>query len=168
MDAVSLLVVFPAEPRIHFLADPTSMMRNRWLWALVRRTGGIVSVDRARRGDKALFKHVFRCLEQGGVVALFPEGDFGPREGALLPFKKGFAHFAVEAGVPVLPVALSGTKEVWLRKRLVMRIGEPIPTAGRTVDEIHDLGERGVRELMPGYIEHEGAKPLRRWLTGLF
>jgi 1-acyl-sn-glycerol-3-phosphate acyltransferase len=168
MDAVSLLVVFPAEPRIHFLADPTSMMRNRWLWALVRRTGGIVSVDRARRGDKALFKHVFRCLEQGGVVALFPEGDFGPREGALLPFKKGFAHFAVEAGVPVLPVALSGTKEVWLRKRLVMRIGEPIPTAGRTVDEIHDLGERGVRELMPGYVEHEGPKRLRRWLTGLF
>ncbi len=94
MDAISLLLLFPAEPRIHFLADPTSMMRNRLLWVLVRASGGIVPLDRAQRGNVLLFRHVRRCLENGGVVALFPEGDFGPREGELLPFKKGFAHFA--------------------------------------------------------------------------
>ena len=80
MDAISLLLLFPPEPRIHYLADPTSMMRNRPLWTLVRATGGIVPVDRAQRGNPALFKHVARCLERGGVVALFPEGEFGPRE----------------------------------------------------------------------------------------
>lgn len=168
MDAVSLLLLFPPEPRIHFLADPTSMMKNRPLWALVKAAGGIVPVDRAQRGNQVLFHHVERCLAEGGVVALFPEGDFGPREGVLLPFKKGFAHFAVDAGVPLLPVAVAGMKEIWLGKRLFVRIGEPIPTTGKTVDEVHALGERAVTAMLPEYREPPGRKPLRRWLTGLF
>jgi 1-acyl-sn-glycerol-3-phosphate acyltransferase len=168
MDAMSLLLLFPAEPRIHLLADPTSMMKNRPLWVLVRAVGGIVPVDRAQRGNTLLFRHVRRCLQQGGVVALFPEGDFGPREGELLPFKRGFAHFAVDCGVPVLPVGLAGMKELWIGKHLVVRIGAPIPSTGRTVDEVHRLGALGVAGLVPAYVEPSGRKPLRRWLTGLF
>ena len=168
MDAVSLLLLFPPEPRIHYLADPTSMMRNRPLWTLVRAAGGVVPVDRAQRGNSVLFEHVARCLVNGGVVALFPEGDFGPGEGELLPFKKGFAHFAVGASVPVLPVAMAGMKEIWLRKRLYVRIGEPIRTPGKSVDEVWELGRRAVTELLPAYREPVGRKPLRRWLTGLF
>ena len=168
MDAISLLLLFPPEPRIHYLADPTSMMRNRPLWALVRATGGIVPVDRAQRGNTALFRHVQRCLDQGGVVALFPEGDFGPREGEVLPFKKGFAHFAIDASVPVLPVGLAGMKEVWLGKRLYVNVGEPIASAGKTVDELVAAGETAVKAAVPGYQEPPGRKPLRRWLTGLF
>jgi 1-acyl-sn-glycerol-3-phosphate acyltransferase len=168
MDAISLLILFPAEPRIHYLADPTSMMRNRPLWALVRAAGGIVPVDRAQRGNTMLFEHVARCLAAGGVVALFPEGDFGPREGELLPFKKGFGHFAVDAGVPVLPVAMAGMKELWLGKRLFVRIGPPIATGGKSVDQMWEEGEKAVRDLLPPYREPAGRKPLRRWLTGLF
>ena len=168
MDAVSLLLLFPAEPRIHFLADPTSMMRNRPLWALVRATGGIVPVDRAKHGDRLLFRHVERCLADGGAIALFPEGDFGPREGELLPFKKGFAYFAVDSQVPVVPVGLSGMKELWLGKRLVVRIGEPIPAAGQTVEQVLEAGEKAVAALVPPYVQPAGSKPLRRWLTGLF
>jgi 1-acyl-sn-glycerol-3-phosphate acyltransferase len=144
------------------------MMKNRPLWTLVRGTGGIVPVDRAQRRNPALFRHVGRCLEAGGVVAIFPEGDFGPREGEVLPFKKGFAHFAVEAGVPVLPVGLAGMKEVWLGKRLFIKVGNPIATAGKTVDEVRGLGETAVVGLIPAYREPAGRKPLRRWLTGLF
>jgi len=168
MDAISLLILLPSEPRIHFLADPTSMMKNRPLWTLVRATGGIVPVDRAQRGNTRLYRHVERCLAEGGVVALFPEGDFGPREGELLPFKKGFAHFAVDASVPVLPVGMAGMKEVWLGKQLFVRIGEPIPPDDRTIEEVHHLGEQAVSALVPRYEEPSGRKPLRGWLTGLF
>ena len=168
MDAMSVLLVFPAEPRIHLLADPTSMMKNRPLWALVKAAGGIVPVNRAQRGSSLLFRHVGRCLSLGGAVALFPEGDFGPREGVLLPFKKGFAHFAVDAGVPVIPVGLAGMKDLWLGKRLSVRIGAPIETKGKTVDEVHRVAEQAVSELLPAYSEPAGPKPLRRWLTGLF
>jgi 1-acyl-sn-glycerol-3-phosphate acyltransferase len=168
MDAISVLLIFPAEPRIHMLADPTSMMKNRALWMLVKAAGGIVPIDRAQRGNAGLFRHVGRCLSLGGSVALFPEGDFGPREGVLLPFKRGFAHFAVEAGVPVVPVGLAGMKDLRLGKRLSMRIGAPIETKGRSVEDVHRLGEEAVTALLPAYTEPHGRKPLRRWLTGLF
>lgn len=168
LDAVTILMVFPAEPRVHFLADPTGMVRKRLLWALIRATGGVVPVDRAVHHDRTLFHHVFKCLELGGAIALFPEGDFGPQEGELLPFKKGFAHFAVEGNVPVVPVALSGMKDVWLGKRVCVRIGVPIATTGKTIDEILESGTAAVMKVMPFYEEPPGAKPLRRWLTGLF
>ena len=168
MDAISVLLVFPAEPRIHMLADPTSMLKNRALWTLVKAAGGIVPLDRSQRGNPLLFRHVAGCLSLGGTVALFPEGDFGPREGELLPFRKGFAHFAVDAGVPVVPVGLTGMKDLWLGKRLSVRIGVPIETKGRSVDEVHLLGEQAVTQLLAPYTEPPTAKPLRRWLTGLF
>lgn len=59
-------------------------------------------------------------------------------------------------------------KEIWLGKRLFARIGEPIPTAGKTIDEVDALGEQAVMAMLPEYREPPGRKPLRRWLTGLF
>jgi len=59
-------------------------------------------------------------------------------------------------------------KELWLGKRLVVRIGDPIPTAGKTVDEVLLSGERAVAALLPKYVEPPGPRPLSRWLTGLF
>jgi 1-acyl-sn-glycerol-3-phosphate acyltransferase len=168
LDAMTVAMVFPIEPRIHFLADPTGMMRRRLEWALVRATGGIIPVGRAQGRATELFRQVNRCLDRGGAVALFPEGDFGPREGEILPFKKGFAHFAVSAAVSVVPIGLSGTKDVWLGKRIRVFIGEPIPMAGQTVDEMHRIGAEAVARLLPAYQEPAGPKPLRRWLTGLF
>ena len=167
LDALTLSMVFPVEPRLHFLADPTSMIRRRFEWWIVRATGGIVPVDRSLRHNEKLFRQVRRCLELGGAVALFPEGDVGPREGELLPFKKGFAHFAVDAGVPVVPVALSGAKDLWLRKPIRVLVGEPIPTTGRGVEEVHDLGVKAVARLLPAYTDPPGPRLLRRWLTEL-
>ena len=168
LDALTVAMVFPVEPRVHFLADPTGMMRRKLEWALIRATGGIVPVSRSRGGNTMLFAQVRKCLDLGGALALFPEGDFGPREGELLPFKRGFAHFAVESGVPVVPVAMSGPKDVWLGKRIRVFIGDAISPAGRTVEEMHEAGEKAVAALLPPYVEPRGPKPLRRWLTGLF
>src|ERR1700740_100557 len=130
LDEFTLLLLFPVEPRLHFLADPTLLVTRRFQWWIVRATGGYVPVVRERHGDQTLFHHVDRCLELGGAVAIFPEANYGPREGELLPFHKGFAHFAIKAGVPVVPVALSGTKDLWLRKRIRVAIGPALPTLG--------------------------------------
>src|ERR1700693_797685 len=108
LDEFALLMLLPIEPRLHFLANPTILVTRKVQWFLVRSTGGFVSVVQGRHGDPALFRHVDKCLEVGGAVAIFPEGSFGPAEGELLPFKKGFAHFAIKAGVTVVAVALSG------------------------------------------------------------
>jgi 1-acyl-sn-glycerol-3-phosphate acyltransferase len=168
LDEFTLLLLFPVEPRLHFLADPTVLVTRRFQWWLVRTTGGYVPVVRERHGDKALFRHVDRCLEMGGAVAIFPEANYGPREGELLPFHKGFAHFAIKAGVPVVPVALSGTKDLWFRKRIKVVVGRPLTADGADPAELTDLAFRRMKEMLPAYVEPAGPKLLRNRLTHLF
>jgi 1-acyl-sn-glycerol-3-phosphate acyltransferase len=168
LDEFALLMLLPVEPRLHFLANPTILVTRKVQWFLVRSTGGFVPVVQERHADIALFRHVDRCLEIGGAVAIFPEGNYGPTEGQLMPFKKGFAHFAIKAAVPVVPVALSGTKDLWFRKRISVVIGEPIQSAGHDPDSLSAAGFRRVKELMPAYRDQPGRKLLRRRLTNLF
>ena len=104
----------------------------------------------------------------GGAVGIFPEGEYGPAEGELLPFKKGFAHFAIKANVPVVPVALSGTKDLWFRKRIKVAIGKPILPAGHTPESLTEAAFQRTKELMPAYQEEPGRKLFRKRLTTLF
>ena len=168
LDEFTLLYLFPVEPRLHFLADPTILVTRKFQWWLVRSTGGYVPVVRERHGDQTLFRHVDHALEVGGAVAIFPEGAYGPREGELLPFHKGFAHFAIKADVPVVPVVLSGTKDLWLRKPIKVLIGEPIPTAGQDAAALTALAFQTMSRIMPAYVEPPGRKLLRKQLTHLF
>ena len=50
---------------------------------------------------------VYQLLARGAAVLIFPEGGYS-RGRRLRPLKKGVAHFALEAGVPICPVAVSG------------------------------------------------------------
>jgi 1-acyl-sn-glycerol-3-phosphate acyltransferase len=70
---------------------------------------------------------------RGKSLAFFPEGTFR-RSAGLLPFRSGAFVTAAAAGVPVLPVAIRGSRALlrarqWLPRRgaLVVTIGAPIP-----------------------------------------
>ncbi|HKB19064.1 MAG TPA: 1-acyl-sn-glycerol-3-phosphate acyltransferase [Candidatus Dormibacteraeota bacterium] len=167
LDEFALLLLMPIEPRLHFLADPTILVTRKFQWWLVRATGGYVPVVRERHGDTALFRHVDRCLEMGGAVAIFPEGNYGPTEGELLPFHKGFAHFAIKAGVPVVPIALSGTKDLWFRKPIRVGIGKPLPRSDDAA-ALTEVAFETVKGMLPRYVEPRGRKLLRSRLTHLF
>ncbi|GAC1669387.1 MAG: hypothetical protein PVS3B2_09860 [Candidatus Dormibacteraceae bacterium] len=168
LDEFALLLLFPVEPRLHFLADPTILVTRKFQWWLIRTTGGYVPVVRERHGDTALFHHVDHCLEVGGAVAIFPEGNYGPDEGQLLPFKKGFAHFAIKAGVPVIPVAPSGTNDLWFHKGVRVVIGKPLAPAGQAPESLTETAFQTIKTLLPEYREPTGRKLLRRQLTHLF
>jgi 1-acyl-sn-glycerol-3-phosphate acyltransferase len=67
----------------------------------------------------------------------------------MLPFKKGGFHLAVDAGAPILPVAVNGSRRLLPKGQPGSRsgvidvvIGKPIPTAGLTKDDISALVER--------------------------
>jgi 1-acyl-sn-glycerol-3-phosphate acyltransferase len=116
-----------------------------WAFFLV----GDIAID---RGDPASALKVMakarRYLHNGMSVMMFPEGTRS-RDGKLLPFKAGAFKVAVDAGVPVLPIAVSGTAQgmpkgsPWVRpSRLTVRILEPVPTAG--------MGDRDLRRLRDG------------------
>ena len=169
LDEFALLYLLPVEPRLHFLADPTDLVKRKLQWWLVRTTGGFVPVVRERHGDPVLYHHVDRCLDMGGAVAIFPEGNYGKKEGELMPFHKGFAHFAIKAGVPVVPVALSGTQDLWFRKPIRVVIGKAIPTEGADPAAVTEEAFARITELMPVYTEPpSGRKLFRRQLTHLF
>jgi len=169
LDPFVILSAFQSEPRVHFLGDTTILRTRKIQWWIVRQVGGYVPVDKQHHHDTLLFEHVDRCLQQGGVVALFPEGTTdGTEEGRTLPFKKGFAHWAIDNHVPVVPVALSGTKDLWLRKRISVIIEEPLQPDGHTVESLVQQAQARMTLLLPPYVEPAGRKRLRRWLTRLF
>ena len=85
-----------------------------------------------------------------------------------MPFKKGFAHFAIKAAVPVIPVALSGTKDLWFRKRIRVIIGKPLLPESQTPETLTDAAFKRITKLMPTYTEPPGRKLFRRQLTNLF
>lgn len=167
LDSFAITASFPPEPRMHFLGDPTGLQNRRFQWAFIRRIGGYIPVNTHEVSGPNLYRHVNTCLQRGGVVVLFPEGRYGDAEGELGVLKKGFAHFAVENHVPVLPVGLSGTKDLWLRKKILVLIGEPIRTDGLTVDEVVVAGRSRLSALLPAYRDPRGPRFLRAWLTDL-
>jgi 1-acyl-sn-glycerol-3-phosphate acyltransferase len=70
--------------------------------------------------------------------------------------------------VPVVPVALSGTKDLWFRKRIRVVIGKAIQMEGFDADTLTAVAYRKVKELMPTYREQPGRKWFRKQLTNLF
>jgi 1-acyl-sn-glycerol-3-phosphate acyltransferase len=168
LDPFLLLMAVPTEPRLHFLANPENLVKNRSHWWLIRQIRGYIPVDLKRHRDATLFHQVDRALELGAAVGIFPEAAYGPTEGGLqVGWKTGFAYFASRAEAPVVPVALSGTKDLWLRKRVRVIIGEPMPTAGRDPHQLAAEVRERLQALLPPDREPPGCKPLRKLLTRL-
>ena len=85
---------------------------------------------------------IWESLEKGGVVIFFPEGHRS-RNGRLQRFRSGAFKYAVEFGVPVLPVCLSGTDRLLPRGACLMRPAMIRVTALRPVDPKEFEGELG-------------------------
>lgn len=107
---------------------------------------GMIFVDRSR-GARAL-RSLARAAAQirdGASILVFPEGTRS-RDGEILPFKRGPFALALQAGVPVVPVAIEGSGQVLPAGRFRVRPGEvrlvvgtPIATAGRQRKERDQL-----------------------------
>jgi 1-acyl-sn-glycerol-3-phosphate acyltransferase len=97
---------------------------------------GVEFVERfaAQRGVEDTTR-VVQAARQGRTMVFFPEGTFG-REPGLRPFRMGAFVVAAQADVPVVPVAIRGTRSIlrsdqWFIRRGVVhiRIGTPIRSA---------------------------------------
>ncbi|HET7789384.1 MAG TPA: lysophospholipid acyltransferase family protein [Gemmatimonadales bacterium] len=112
-------------------------------------SAGHVSIDRANRAKAfEAYDRAAKTIRGGISTIVFPEGTRS-RDGALLPFKNAPFGLAIAAQVPLVPVYVHHTFEI-LRKgawRLSSRpirilIGDPIATAGMTMDGRDALRER--------------------------
>jgi len=104
--------------------------------------GGFVPIERQNR-ERAM-ESIGRgadSLRAGNSFLIFPEGTRS-RTGELLPFKKGGFIMAIQAQVPIVPVAVQGGRAAMRKGSAVVRpvhvsvrIGEPVATRGMTVDD---------------------------------
>jgi 1-acyl-sn-glycerol-3-phosphate acyltransferase len=97
------------------------------------------------------------ALREGNSFLIFPEGTRS-RTGELLPFKKGGFILAIKGQAPVVPIAITGARNA-MRKgsplihpvHVRVRFGEPVETAGMTLDDRDILAAR-VRERVEGLL----------------
>lgn len=126
-----------------------------YAWAM-----GMIFVDRHDRPKAiAVLGRAAGTIRPGASVVAFPEGTRSPG-GKVLPFKKGAIMLALGAGVPIVPVALSGTRAVLppggFRVRpgtIKVAVGEPIFTAVSGPDQSDVVSETvrlSLKELLDG------------------
>ena len=110
-------------------------------WAMGRLD--MIHIDRSRRTQAwaRVAEQGRRFMSQGLWVIMFPEGTRTPR-GGQGTYKAGGTRLAADAGVPVLPIAVTSAR-CWPRRSFVLRpgvidvsIGPLMPTQGRHADEL--------------------------------
>jgi 1-acyl-sn-glycerol-3-phosphate acyltransferase len=150
-------------PRLHVLYK--AELSRLPLLGRVFRLGGFVAVNRDDR-DAALasIAQGAQSLRDGNSFLIFPEGTRS-RTRRLLPFKKGGFIMALQAGVPVVPVAIDGGRAAMRRgSRLVwpttvtVTIGAPVDTSGLTLDDRDALIAR-VREQVQRMLDETPDRP---------
>lgn len=107
---------------------------------------GFIPLERGNR-DQSLpaIERAAEALRDGNSFLIFPEGTRS-RTGDLLPFKKGGFIMAIKGQAPIVPVAISGTRDAMRKGSLIIRpvqvtvsFGAPIATAGKTLDDRDEL-----------------------------
>ena len=150
MDIPALLATLPQQFR--FFAKK-GLFKIPFLGTHLERAGHF-PVDRSSpRASLKSMMEAARIISKRGVSVLnFPEG--GRSAEGLREFKEGPAYIAIKAGVPVVPVALIGLREllpmgsVHLRSGSVLvRVGDPIPTKDLDAADRMELTQRLYREV---------------------
>jgi 1-acyl-sn-glycerol-3-phosphate acyltransferase len=122
----------------------------RWpIVGLFARKGGHILVDRFDTQDGILAADsAATAARRGQSVLVFPEATFSATLG-LRPFRLGAFKTAVETGVPVVPLALQGTRRLlrdgtWIPRpgEIRLRIGAPVTPVGTGWRDVVELRDR--------------------------
>ncbi|MCW8886830.1 MAG: 1-acyl-sn-glycerol-3-phosphate acyltransferase [Motiliproteus sp.] len=116
-----------------------------------------IAIDRAERSGamKQILKQGKARLKEGTPVLIFPQGT-RVKVGEIGRFNKGGAMLACSAKVPVVPIVHNGGSH-WPSKTYLknpgtiqVKVGRPIETEGKTVDEVHQLSKGWLEQGMRG------------------
>lgn len=158
MDIPAMLGYLPAQLRI---AAKKSLFRIPFMgWHLTR--AGHIPIDRSSTHNAITsMQRAASYLHDGICAFVFPEGTRS-RDGALHEFKKGGFKLAIQAGVPIVPVTIIGSRQILPPESIIFRPGPmdmyvdaPIATAGLTEADVESL-MRAVWDAMAKHFTNTG------------
>jgi cytidylate kinase len=107
----------------------SELFRNKWAGRFLRAMGSF-PVNRGRP-DRASLQTALDLLASGEVVGIYPEGTRRP-DARFEEVEDGFAYIALKSGVPIVPIAVSGTEAVFPKGKKLpqlvkirIHVGEP-------------------------------------------
>lgn len=158
MDIPAMLGYLPVQLRI---AAKKPLFKIPFMgWHLSR--AGHIPVDRSSTQNAVTSMQRAARYIRGGICAfVFPEGTRSP-DGALHAFKKGGFKLAIQAGVPIVPVTILGSRQVLPKNSIIFRAGPidmyvdaPIPTAELKDENLEEL-MRAVRAAIAQHFKEQG------------
>ena len=192
MDPFVTIHALPLEPRAWFLGSAPSTFTARWREVLIHRLGGLLPVWRGGVGVDQHVASARAVIRNGGVFVQMPEGTVSGPAGRIGPFRIGAALIALRTGAPIVPLAIAGTEELYVGRRMATEVLPPtsagvllgdewdgiLPAEGsreelelarRLTRRFEDVLGPAVERLHPRTIDPPGHKKrLRRQLTWLF
>jgi 1-acyl-sn-glycerol-3-phosphate acyltransferase len=129
MDPFMVLHAIPEQPRAWFLGSGPSTFTSRWRESFIRRLGGLLPVWRGGVGIEVHVASARAVVANGGVFAQMPEGTVSGPPGRIGPFRNGWALIALRVQAPIVPLAVAGTEELYIGKRMASRVLPPTSVA---------------------------------------
>ncbi len=173
-DGFLIAAAFPLMAVVRLLGDREGTGKVWWWRAVLRSVGIVIPIERtSTTADRAAIAATLKALDRGEIVVVFAEGRVSRVESSLGPFARGVGYLALRSGSPILPVWLSGTAELYLRKELATIAGTPrlVPKGAPTKEATRTLAlalHDDLARLEPSERAPEPARKRMRWLTNLF
>ena len=147
MDPFVVMHALPAEPRAWFLGSAPSALTSPTREWLARSVGGLLPVWRGGVGIDAHVDSAKAVIANGAVFVQMPEGTVSGPPGRLGPMRNGWAIIAQRTDAPILPIAMAGTEELYIGRRMASRV-LPMTTVRELAGLASDapLPERGSRD----------------------
>jgi 1-acyl-sn-glycerol-3-phosphate acyltransferase len=125
MDPFVVIHALPLEPRAWFLGSAPSTFTARWREVLIHKLGGLLPVWRGGVGIEQHVASARAVIANGAVFAQMPEGTVSGPPGRLGVMRTGWAIIAMRTDAPIVPLAMAGTEELYVGRRLASRVLPP-------------------------------------------
>ncbi len=121
-----------------------------------------------KKSAKASMQKAADKISRGTSILVYPEGTRSP-DHRLGPFKKGGFMLAIQSGVPILPVSVSGTHPMmpkggysFTRSNVTMVFGDPVRTEGLSQDDMEELMDRTRAAIIENFPEDSPEREANR------
>jgi 1-acyl-sn-glycerol-3-phosphate acyltransferase len=145
LDIPILYANLPFQFRIVFKSELLSYPFVGWH---LKRSGQVCINQQNPSASVGAIKSALKSLRRGMPLVIFPEGG-RTHDGQLQPFLPGAFFLAIKAQADIVPVALIGTFDLLPMNTyhircqpLEMRVGEPIPTAGLSLQDMETVSAK--------------------------